>query len=99
LRESAREAGLVLVLTIEAKKVEKTQLKIQEEPHATSPDEEYEIRTRTARTRAGRDLASFSTLPRWTAARDLHGLSQRFRELIQKAEKGSTTETLSERFC
>ncbi|MGH9426121.1 MAG: hypothetical protein ACRD2L_07450, partial [Terriglobia bacterium] len=67
---SARDADLVLVLTVEAKTVEKIRLKSLEEPHAAPPDEEYEVRTLTARTRAGRDLASFSTRPGWTTARD-----------------------------
>ena len=89
LRESAREADLVLVLTVEAKKVEKIQLKSLEEPHATLPDEEYEVRMLTARTRAGRDLVSFSTRPGWTAARDARELVQKFKDLIEKAEKNS----------
>ena len=87
--DSAKDADLVLVLTIEAKKLEKIQLKSLEEPHVTQPDEEYEVRTLTARTRAGRELVSFSTRPGWTAARDARELVQKFRELIQKAEKGS----------
>jgi hypothetical protein len=89
LRDSAKDADLLLVLTIEAKKLEKIQLKSLEEPHVTQPDEEYEVRTLTARTRAGRELVSFSTRPGWTAARDARELVQKFRELIQKTEKGS----------
>jgi hypothetical protein len=89
LRDSAKDADLVLMLTVEMKKVEKIQLKSLEEPHVTQPDEEYEVRTLTARTRTGRDLVSFSTRPGWTAARDARELVQRFRELIQTAERGS----------
>ena len=54
LSDSAKDADLVLVLNIEAKTLEKIQLKSLEEPHVTQPDEEYEVRTLTARTRAGR---------------------------------------------
>jgi hypothetical protein len=89
LRESARDADLVLVLTVDAKTVEKIQLKSLEEPHATQPAEEYEVRTLTAQTRKGRDLASFSTRFGWTAARDARELVQKFKDLIQKAEKNS----------
>ena len=89
LRDSAKDADLVLVLTVETKKLEKIQLKSLEEPHVTQPDEEYEVRTLTARTRGGRELVSFSTRPGWTAARDARELVQKFKELIQKAEKGS----------
>jgi hypothetical protein len=90
LSNSSKDADLVLVLKIEAKMLDKIHLKSLEEPHATQPDEEYEVRTLTARTRAGRELVSFSTRPGWTAARDARELVQKFRELIQKAEKGST---------
>jgi hypothetical protein len=43
----------------------------------------------TAQTRKGRDLASFSTRFGWTAARDARELVQKFKDLIQKAEKNS----------
>ena len=86
---SAKEADLVLALTVEAKTVEKIPLKSLEEPHVAQPAEEYEVRTLTARTRAGRDLASFTTRPGWTAARDARELVQKFKDLIQKAEKSS----------
>jgi N6-adenosine-specific RNA methylase IME4 len=89
LRDSVKDADLVLVLTVETKKVEKIQLKSLEEPHVTQPDDEFEIRTLSARTRAGRELVSFSTRPGWTAARDANDLIQKFKELIQKAEKTS----------
>ena len=89
LRDNGKDADLVLVLTVEMKKVEKIQLKSLEEPHVTQPDEEYEVRTLTARTRAGRNLVSFSTRPGWTAARDARELIQKFKDLIQKAERGS----------
>ena len=79
----------MLVLAVETKTVEKIQLKSLEEPHAAQPAEEYEVRTLTARTRAGRDLASFTTRPGWTAARDARDLIQKFKDLIQKAEKTS----------
>jgi hypothetical protein len=69
------------------KKVEKIQPKSLEEPHVTQPDDEYEVRTLSTRTRAGRELVSFSTRPGWTAARDANDLIQKFKELIQKAEK------------
>ena len=71
LSNSLKDADLVLVLKVETKTLEKIHLKSLEEPHVTQPDEEYEVRTLTARTRAGRELV------------------QKFRELIQKAEKGS----------
>jgi len=87
LVSSAKDADLVLELAVETKTVEKIQLKSLDEPHAAQPAEEYEVRTLAARTRAGRDLASFTTRPGWTAARDL---IQKFRDLIQKAEKSST---------
>jgi hypothetical protein len=77
---------MVLVLTVEAKTAEKVQLKSLEEPHAAQPAEEYEVRTLTARTRAGRDLASFTTRPVWTAGREL---VLKFKDLIHKAEKTS----------
>ena len=86
---SLKDADLVLVLKVETKTLEKIHLKSLEEPHVTQPDEEYEVRTLTARTRAARDLVSFSTRPGWTAARDARELIQKFRELIQKAERGS----------
>ena len=89
LVSNARNADLVLALTVEAKTVEKIPLKSLEEPHAAQPAEEYEVRTLTARTRAGRDLASFTTRPGWTAARDARELVQKFKDLIQKAEKSS----------
>ena len=89
LTNSARDADIVLVLSIDAKTSERIRLKSLEEPHATQPDEEYEVRTLTARTRAGRNLVSFSTQPGWTAARDARELIQKFKELVQKAEKGS----------
>jgi hypothetical protein len=89
LSNSTKDADLVLILKVEAKTLEKIQLKSLEEPHVKQPDEEYEVQTLTARTRAGRDLVSFSTRPGWTAARDARELIQKFRELIQKAEKGS----------
>ena len=88
LVRSAKDADLVLVLTVETKTVEKIQLKSLEEPHAAQPAEEYEVRTLTARTRAGRDLTSFTTRPGWTAARDAREFIQKFKDLIQKAEKG-----------
>jgi len=88
-RDSVKNADLVLVLTVEMKKVEKIQFKSLEEPHVTQPDEAYEVRTLTARTRGGRDLVSFSTRPGWTAARDARELIQEFKDLIQKAERGS----------
>ncbi|MCI0417874.1 MAG: hypothetical protein L0312_01420 [Acidobacteria bacterium] len=53
---SARNADLVLVLTVEQKWLEKIPLKSLEEPHATQADEEYELRTLTARNR----LAEFA---------------------------------------
>ena len=90
LSNSSKDADLVLVLKVEAKTLEKIRLKSLEEPHVTQPDEEYEVRTLTARTRAARDLVSFSTRPGWTAARDARELIQKFKELIQKAEKTST---------
>jgi hypothetical protein len=89
LSNSLKDADLVLVLKVETKTLEKIQLKSLEEPHVTQPDEEYEVRTLTARTRTGRDLVSFSTRPGWPAARDARELIQKFRELIQKAERGS----------
>jgi hypothetical protein len=89
LRDSVKDADLLLVLTVETKKMEKIQLKSLEEPHVTQPDDEYEVRTLSARPRAGRDLVSFSTQPGWTAARDARELIQKFKELIQKAETGS----------
>ena len=63
LVSSAKDADLVLVLTVETKTVEKIQLKSLEEPHTAQPADEYEVRTLTLRTRAGRDLASFTTSP------------------------------------
>ena len=60
-----------------------------EEPHAAQPAEEYEVRTLTARTRTGRDLASFTTRPGWTAGRDARELVLKFKDLIHKAEKTS----------
>ena len=89
LVSSAKDADLVLALTVDAKTVEKIPLKSLEEPHAVQPAEEYEVRTLTARTRAGRDLVSFSTRPGWTAARDARELVQKFKDRIQKAEKNS----------
>ena len=89
LVSSTKDADLVLALTVEAKTVEKIPLKSLEEPHAAQPAEEYEVRTLTARSRTGRDLASFTTRPGWTAARDARELVQRFKDLIQKAEKSS----------
>lgn len=90
LVSSAKDADLVLVFAVETKTVEKIQLKSLEEPHAVQPAEDYEIRTLTARTRAGRDLASFTTRPSWTAARDAREFIQKFKDLIEKAEKEST---------
>ena len=46
-----RDADLVLVLNVEARTLEKIQLKSLEELHVTQPDEESEVRTLTARTR------------------------------------------------
>ena len=89
LSNSAREADLVLVLTVEAKTEEKIQLKSLEEPHMTQPAEEYEVHTLTAQNRKGRDLASFSTRFGWTAARDARELVMKFKHLIQKAENRS----------
>jgi len=89
LSNSARDADLVLVLSVETKTVEKIQLKSLEEPHVTQPDEEYEVRTLTAQNRKGRDLASFSTRFGWTAARDARELVKKFKDLIQKAENRS----------
>jgi hypothetical protein len=88
LSNSLKDADLVLVLKVETKTLEKVHLKSLEEPHVTQPDQEYEVRTLTARTRTGRDLVSFSTRPGWTAGRDARELIQKFRELIQKAERG-----------
>ena len=80
----------LLVLTVETKTVEKIQLKSLEEPPAAQPAEEYEVQILTARTRAGRDLTAFTTRPGWTAARDAREFIQKFKDLIQKAEKSST---------
>ena len=89
LTNSSKDADLVLVLTVETKIVEKIQLKSLEEPHAAQPAEEYEVRTLTARTRTGRALASFTARPGWTAARDAREFIQKFKDLIEKAEKGT----------
>jgi hypothetical protein len=63
LSNGTKDADLVLVLKVETKTLETIHLKSLEEPHVTQPDEEYEVRTLTARTRTGRNLVSFSTRP------------------------------------